>query len=169
MFTDSSAGRSTVSNASPHLGKPCVFRLDLEDFVPSISAGTIKASLQAQGYEEKAAQLAVSIVTIAGKLPIGLSTSPYLSNLAFLDTDHSLSEYTQSEELSLTRYVDDLAFSGEISDRHLTDISRILDDAGWSINTRKTAFMRRDRRQYVTGFYVGKADRPQLSRMGERP
>jgi RNA-directed DNA polymerase len=63
--------------------------------------------------------------------------------LAFLDTDHLLSEYSHSMGLSFTRYVDDLTFSGEVTDRHLTDISQILDDAGWSINTRKTAFMRR--------------------------
>ena len=69
-----------------------MLRVDLEDFFPSISSAMVKASLQAQGYEEKAAELAVSIVTIAGKLPIGLSTSPFLSNLAFLNTDNSLAE-----------------------------------------------------------------------------
>jgi RNA-directed DNA polymerase len=79
-------GRSTVSNASQHLGKACVLRVDLEDFFPSISAAMIKASLQAQGYEDKAADIAGSIVTLAGKLPIGLSTSPFLSNLVFLST-----------------------------------------------------------------------------------
>ena len=142
--------------------------MDLEDFFPSISAGTIKAALQGQGYEEKAAELAVGIVCIAGKLPIGLSTSPYLSNLAFLETDNSLVEYVQSESLSFTRYVDDLTFSGEIGDRHLEGISRILDDAGWSINTRKTAFMRRGRRQYVTGLYVGEQDRPRIPRKIKR-
>lgn len=161
-------GRSTISNASQHLGKSCVLRVDLEDFFPSISAGTIKASLLRQGYEGKAAELAVSIVTIAGKLPIGLSTSPYLSNLAFLETDHSLAEYAQSESLSFTRYVDDLMFSGEIGDRHLADISQILDEAGWSINTHKTAFMRRGRRQYITGLYVGEADRPRIPRKIKR-
>ena len=90
-------GRSTVSNASQHLGKACVLRVDLEDFFPSINAAMIKISLQAQGYEEKAAEIAVSIVTIAGKLPIGLSTSPFLSNLVFLSTDRSLAEYVRSE------------------------------------------------------------------------
>ncbi len=128
----------------------------------------IKASLQAQGYEEKAADIAVSIVTIAGKLPIGLSTSPFLSNLVFLSTDRSLAEYAQSEGLSFTRYVDDLTFSGEITDRHSADIGRILDDAGWSVNTRKTAFMRRGGPQYVTGLYVGEADGPRIPRKIKR-
>ncbi len=37
--------------------KACVLRVDLEDFFPSMSAAMIKASLQEQGYEEKAADL----------------------------------------------------------------------------------------------------------------
>lgn len=157
-------GRSTISNASEHLGKLCVLRIDLEDFFPSISVATVRASLRAQGYDDEAAELASSIVTIAGKLPIGLSTSPFLSNLAFLDTDRLLLEYSQSEGLSFTRYVDDLAFSGEIANRHYADISTILDGAGWSINRRKTAFMRRGGPQYVTGLYVGEADMPRIPR-----
>ncbi len=136
-------GRSTITNASQHLAKRCVLRMDLEDFFPSIGVARVRSSLREQGYEEKAVELAVSLVTIGGKLPIGLSTSPLLSNLAFLDTDCSLAEYAQSEGLSFTRYVDDLAFSGDVTDRHSMDIARILDDAGWSVNTRKTAFMRR--------------------------
>lgn len=161
-------GRSTISNASQHLAKECVLRMDLEDFFPSISAATVKTSLQAQGYEEKAADVAVSLVTIGGKLPIGLSTSPLLSNLVFLSTDRSLAEYAQSESLSFTRYVDDLTFSGEVTDRHSADIGRILDDAGWSVNTRKTAFMRRGGPQYVTGLYVGEADGPRIPRKVKR-
>ncbi|WBO66746.1 reverse transcriptase family protein [Streptomyces camelliae] len=161
-------GRSTISNASQHLAKACVLRMDLEDFFPSIDAAKIKASLREQDYEEKAADFAVNLVTIGGKLPIGLSTSPLLSNLAFLSTDRSLAEYAQSEGLSFTRYVDDLTFSGDVTDRHSVDIAQILDDAGWSVNTRKTAFMRRGGPQYVTGLYVGESDSPRIPRQVKR-
>ncbi|MFE2346952.1 reverse transcriptase family protein [Kitasatospora cineracea] len=162
-------GRSTISNASQHLAKGCVLRMDLEDFFPSIDAARVKLALQEQGYEEKAADIAVSLVTIGGKLPIGLSTSPLLSNLIFLSTDLLLAEYAQSEGLSFTRYVDDLTFSSDdVTDRHAEDIARILDDAGWSVNTRKTAFMRRGGRQYVTGLYVGEPDGPRIPRKIKR-
>jgi hypothetical protein len=160
--------RSTITNASQHLAKKCVLRMDLEDFFPSIGAATIKELLREQGYEGKAADFAVSLVTIGGKLPIGLSTSPLLSNLAFLSTDHSLAEYAQSEGLSFTRYVDDLTFSGDVTDRHSADIARILDEAGWSVNTRKTVFMRRGGPQYVTGLYVGESDGPRIPRKLKR-
>ncbi|MBW5248402.1 RNA-directed DNA polymerase [Streptomyces sp. P01-B04] len=161
-------GRSTISNASQHLAKRCVLRMDLEDFFPSIGAAAIHDLLREQGYEEKAAELAVNLVTIGGKLPIGLSTSPLLSNLAFLSTDRSLAEYARSEGLSFTRYVDDLTFSGDVTDRHSMDIARILDDAGWSVNTRKTVFMRRGGPQYVTGLYVGESSGPRIPRKVKR-
>lgn len=161
-------GRSTLTNASAHLGKTCVLRVDLEDFFPSITAVQLKAALQAQGYEEKAADLCVNVVTISGKLPIGLSTSPFLSNLAFQDTDRILAAYAEAEGLSFTRYVDDLVFSGQITDREFTAIERILNESGWSINARKTAFMRRGGPQYVTGLYVGGADRPRIPRAIKR-
>ncbi len=142
--------------------------MDLEDFFPSIGAATVKEILLQQGYEEKAADIALNIITIGGKLPIGLSTSPLLSNLAFLNTDRSLAEYAQSEGLSFTRYVDDLTFSGDITDHHSVDIAQILDEAGWSVNTRKTAFMRRGGPQYVTGLYVGESDGPRIPRALKR-
>ncbi|GAA4690860.1 reverse transcriptase family protein [Phytohabitans rumicis] len=161
-------GRSTVTNASAHLGRACVLRVDLEDFFPSIGSAQLKAALQEQGYDDKAASLAVSIVTIGGKLPIGLSTSPFLSNLAFQHTDHILAEYAEAAGLSFTRYVDDLVFSGEVSDQHLAAIERILNDSGWSINQHKTAFMRRGGPQYVTGLYVGATDHPRIPRKTKR-
>ncbi len=161
-------GRSTISNASQHLAKKCVLRMDLADFFPSIDAATVQTSLREQGYEEKAAKFAVNLVTIGGKLPVGLSTSPLFSNLAFQSTDRSLAEYAQSQGLSFTRYVDDLTFSGDVTDRHAADMARILDAAGWSVNTRKTVFMRRGGPQYVTGLYVGESDGPRIPRKVKR-
>lgn len=161
-------GRSTITNANQHLAKKCVLRMDLEDFFPSIGAATIRAALQEQGYEGKAVDFVVNLVSIGGKLPIGLSTSPLLSNLVFLSTDRSLADYAQSEGLSFTRYVDDLTFSGNVTDRHSADIASILDEAGWSVNTRKTVFMRRGGPQYVTGLYVGESDGPRIPRSVKR-
>jgi len=161
-------GRSIFTNASAHLGKACVLRIDLEDFFPSISVEQVEVLLQEQGYDAKAATVCAGIVTIAGKLPIGLSTSPFLSNLAFENTDCQLAKIAGEENLSSTRYVDDLSFSGEVSDRHRAAIERILNEAGWSINSYKTAFMRRGGPQYVTGLYVGRADRPRIPRRTKR-
>jgi hypothetical protein len=161
-------GRSTKTNASAHLGARCVLRVDLEDFFPSVSAEMVADRLSGQGYDDKGVDLCVKLVTIDRKLPIGLSTSPFISNLAFEETDQSLAAYASEANLTFTRYVDDLVFSPDPTEDDHYQILRILDDAGWSVNPQKTAFMRRGRRQYVTGLYVGLEDGPRIPRKLKR-
>lgn len=161
-------GRSILTNATQHLARDCVLRVDLAGFFPSILTGQIVESLKAQGFATQSAELCGSLVSIRGRLPIGLSTSPYLSNLVFEPTDGDLAAYAVSEGLTHTRYVDDLIFSGTIEDRHLHDITEIVSRRGWTVNSKKTRFMRRGGPQYVTGLYVGCADRPRIPRRVKR-
>lgn len=161
-------GRSTLTNAEQHLNKACVLRVDLQKFFPSIDSDRVRAALLPQGLEDDALDLCTRIVTIGGCLPIGLSTSPIISNLAFEQTDRDLARYSASEELTFTRYVDDMSFSGEVTDRHFDNIRSILTRNGWIVNERKTAFMRRGGPQYVTGLFVGCSDRPRIPRRIKR-
>jgi len=87
-----------------------------------------------------------------------------MSNLVFEAADSKLADYAAGEGLTFTRYVDDLAFSGEPTDKNFDDIQRILVADGWTVNPNKTAFMRRGGPQYVTGLYVGCSDRPRIPR-----
>jgi RNA-directed DNA polymerase len=157
-------GRSTLTNASAHLAKSCVLRVDLKSFFPSISAARVESAVIEQGLEPNAAALCRRLVTLKDHLPIGLSTSPFLSNLIFSQTDTKLADYCQAHDLSFTRYVDDLTFSGSVHDGHLEDIRHLLGQDGWSINDRKVVFMRRGGPQYVTGLYVGCSDYPRIPR-----
>jgi len=91
-----------------------------------------------------------------------------MSNLVFEQTDYALASYCESEDLTLTRYVDDMALSGDVVDRNLHEIRAILLDNGWRVNDRKTVFMRRGGPQYVTGLFVGCADRPRIPRRIKR-
>jgi hypothetical protein len=161
-------GRSIITNAAQHLDKDCVLRVDLRRYFPSISTRAVVDALRAQGLDEAAGALGGELTTIRGHLPIGLSTSPYLSNLVFESTDVALAEFAAKEGLSHTRYVDDLIFSGEVTDRHLAELTSILERCGWAVNARKTRFMRRGGPQYVTGLYVGCADRPRIPRRIKR-
>jgi hypothetical protein len=92
-------GRSTLTNASSHVGKPCVLRLDLAEFFPSIESSRVQAAMRGQGFDGDAASLCARIVTIRGKLPIGLSTSPLMSNLVFeaADSDADGSRLSEDE------------------------------------------------------------------------
>lgn len=161
-------GRSTLTNAAQHLGQACVLRVDLQSFFPSIDAGRVASALRGQGLEDDAVELCTKVVTLRGRLPIGLSTSPLISNLVFQETDDNLVQYSDANSLTFTRYVDDMSFSGYLTDQNLLDIKTILDDNGWRINESKTAFMRRGGPQYVTGLYVGCADGPRIPRRIKR-
>jgi hypothetical protein len=160
--------RSTITNARAHLAKACVLRVDLLEFFPSIHAARVHQGLTRHGLDADAADLCLRIVTLNGSLPIGLSTSPFLSNLVFEDTDAALLEFSADASLIFTRYVDDLIFSGDIQDQQLFDIKAILQAHKWVVNDSKTAFMRRGGPQYVTGLYVGGADRPRIPKAIKR-
>lgn len=161
-------GRSPFTNAAQHLNKACVLRVDLQEFFPSIDSVRVNEALLSQGLESNAAELCTRIVTIRGRLPIGLSTSPLMSNISFENTDYVLAKYCTSEGLTFTRYVDDMIFSGDVAHRNLHDIAEILAADGWLVNHRKTIFMRRGGPQYVTGLFVGCRDRPRIPRRIKR-
>lgn len=162
------AGRSTRGNAAHHLAKECVLRVDLKNFFPSIGFRRVFETLAERGLTEEAARLVTDLCTLGGTLPIGLSTSPFLSNLVFASTDADLLDLANLRGLAHTRYVDDLIFSGVVDDSVYSAITEILSSHGWIINENKTAFMRRGGPQYVTGLYVGSADGPHVPRRLKR-
>ncbi|MGC5164944.1 reverse transcriptase family protein [Rhodococcus sp. DT1] len=158
-------GRSAYTNAACHLDKNCVLRIDLESFFPSISSVEVGDSLAKFGFDRDAVEMIVGLTTINSSLAIGLNTSPLLSNLVFTKTDAQLVEYADTRNMTFTRYVDDLVFSGDvIENRHRDEIYDLLEANNWSVNRSKTAFMRRGKAQYVTGLYVGCSDRPRIPR-----
>lgn len=131
-------GRSIRSFAAPHVGKPMVLRMDLENFFPSFAARRIQAFFRTIGYPERVADLLGGLCTNSVKLnwkmlgadaapaswqearrlylpphlPQGAPTSPALANLCFYRVDCRLAGLARSAGAVYTRYADDLAFSG---------------------------------------------------------
>jgi RNA-directed DNA polymerase len=158
-------GRGILSNATMHLAKPVVLRIDIAGFFDSIKGSQVTGALQANGFDSASASLITSCALVGNSLPAGFSTSPILSNHVFQSTDELLSRFGSEAGLTYTRYADDLTFSGEHIDDELRDaIERILTNEGYQINDAKTRFMRRGGPQYVTGLYVGEADQPHIPR-----
>lgn len=161
-------GRSILTNAQPHLARPVVLGVDLQDFFPSISADTVAEALERADLDDQTARLISRATTVEQQLPAGFSTSPFLSNMVFHPTDLSLLQLSEDLEITYTRFADDLSFSGDFGDEVLEAIRSLLADHGWSLNDAKTRFMRRGGPQYVTGLYVGAADRPYIPRRVKR-
>jgi RNA-directed DNA polymerase len=171
------AGRSTVTNARPHVGKHVVVNLDLKDFFPTITFPRVRGLFESLGYSPAAATLLALLCTEAprtamtydGKtywvaageraLPQGACTSPAISNLVTRKLDRRLAGAVSKLGWAYTRYADDLSFSGsaEAGTRLSLLFARvraIVTDEGFTINEAKGRVQRAARRQSVTGVVV---------------
>jgi hypothetical protein len=135
-------GRSVVSFARPHAGRPVVVRMDLEGFFSSVGAGRVAGLLRTAGYPPPVARLLTGLLVTAtpasvllrapeaagpaqveprrrllGRLavphlPQGAPSSPAVANLIGYGLDRRLAALARRGGLTYTRYADDLALSG---------------------------------------------------------
>ena len=181
-------GASVVDNARRHAGKAVVIRIDLKDFFPSIGFRRVKRLFENFGYNEGVATMLALLATEAPRveltldevkhhvaigervLPQGACTSPTITNLLCRRLDARLSGIAATLGFTYSRYADDLVFS---SDDPKADVNkligltrRVVADEKLVVNDEKTAVMRPNRRQVVTGLVVNAQDAqgPRVSR-----
>jgi hypothetical protein len=186
-------GRSIVTNALPHVGKPVIVRLDLKEFFPSTRVARVRKYYRTIGWNREAAWLLVRLCTHQGGLPQGAPTSPRLSNLvnhrldarlaglaAYSGPPHYRNPRTGGRVIgpgncvraTYTRYADDLTFSFDADDpKAIHDliwrVQRIVEWEGYRLHLRKKLTIRRPhQRQVVTGLVVN--DRVNLPRVTRR-
>jgi retron-type reverse transcriptase len=172
-------GLSIVHNATSHLNKELILKLDIKDFFPSISFKRVRGYFEFLGFNPGISTVLALIctdsprskVTVNGRssivatgergLPQGACTSPALANLIASRLDSRLAGLIRSFEGDwvYTRYADDLTFSTNNSDaaigQVLAAVTRIAADETFTIKQSKTRIMRAPRRQSVTGLIVG--------------
>lgn len=163
-------GRSILSNAQAHVGRPLVANVDIKGFFPSTRHATVLAScmrVDGKRISARAAKLLADICCFQGGLPTGAPTSPVLGNLALTRADAAIGKVARRNRVSYTRYADDLTFSGNDSaKRVLPFVARVLHAAGYELDARKTQLYRQGRQQLVTGLVVN--DRANLRRSDRR-
>ncbi|MBJ6761520.1 RNA-directed DNA polymerase [Myxococcaceae bacterium JPH2] len=163
------SGRSTVTNAEPHVGATVVVRVDLEDFFPSVHFRRVKGLFEAHGYGEEVATTLAGLTTYRAKLPDGTvawpgvlpqgaPTSPTIANLVCRRMDARLTALAAKVGAAYTRYADDLSFSfrqpPERLGRFFWWVNAILQQEGFAENGPKRRVMRQGGRQRVTGLTV---------------
>jgi hypothetical protein len=158
--------------------------MDLEEFFPSITFRQVKGLFESFGYNEGVATLLALLATEAPRtaatlhgqrrfvtlgerqLPQGACTSPAITNLLCRKLDRRRAGAARVFGFAYTRYADDLAFShpgpGAPAGPFLSAVRRIIMDEGFRVNEEKTAVMRPQHRQAVTGLVVNQ--RPHVSR-----
>jgi hypothetical protein len=187
-------GRDVRSFVRAHAGRAVVVRLDLQDFFACVTRAHVAAIFHRVGYPRPVANALANLCTVATPLhvlaahprtgdlsarflanarlrdrhlPQGAPTSPALSNLAAFRLDLRLGALAAGFGATMTRYADDLAFSGdEVFARSLRFFlpraGAIALEEGFGLNHRKTRVMHRGQRQELCGLAV--AERPSVPR-----
>lgn len=165
--------RSIVTGASPHIGSRYILNVDLEDFFPSITHKRVRGLFKAKpfSFSYGIADILAKLVCLNGYLPQGSPCSPVISNLICSRMDRELQILAQKHGCFYTRYADDITFSTKrtsfpsaIAVLHATEsgtytqagneLSNIIENNGFELNTDKIRLQDQSNRQEVTGLIV---------------
>ncbi|MBY5628553.1 RNA-directed DNA polymerase [Rhizobium leguminosarum] len=161
-------GRSILSNARAHLGAKAVLRVDLKQFFDSVEFPIGIPIFEAAGYSPKMSKSLALLCFENGRLPQGAATSSTLANLAAISLDIRLSKLANKFELTYTRYVDDLTFSGRsIGPGFISAVEGVVEQCRFVVNAEKTQLARGKSPKFVTGLAVG-GDRLRIPRAFRR-
>lgn len=152
-------GRSILTNAKRHAGRPCMLKMDIKDFFPSTPISRVIGVFKELGYSSEIAFFLAKICTLSDSLPQGAATSPALSNLIFNQLDKRIHGLARRNKLHYTRYADDLVFSGKsISNSFASCVSEILKEYNFTPNPDKLIYLSGNRRKIVTGIDATKRE-----------
>ena len=178
------SGRSTVSNATPHVGAEIVVKFDLKDFFPTMHYFRVMGLFASIGYpvgncmfgtEDDSNQIAPVLARLccytpnpklwgSATLPQGAPTSPAISNLVCRRLDARLAGLAEANKGTYTRYADDLTFSFASAERVKLGrfrwwVDQVCQQEGFTVNQKKFRVIRDSQRQVVTGLVVNDAVR----------
>lgn len=156
-------GRNIKTNAEQHLAKKSILSIDIKDFFPSITKQMISDALELKGYKKNVANWISEIVTHENSLVQGFNTSPTIANIVFEEIDKALETHC-GDQITYTRYADDLYFSSNDSLPEHTFFENIINKNGFELNYNKTSLMKRGKKQYVTGLTVFDNHMPRISK-----
>jgi len=146
--------RGIKTNAEKHLGCKYLLKLDLENFFEQIDQKRIVSALIKLGISKEMAHLIAKITTIDGILAQGFSTSPILSNIVAYELDTKLEMYCSRNNITYTRYADDMSFSSNINTPDIKELKQIISSCNFVLNENKTKLAIRGHYQSVTGLTI---------------
>jgi hypothetical protein len=160
--------RSILTNASEHLGKHSLLKIDLKDFFPSIEKPRIINVFRNLGYNRKVSFYLAALCCLDDCLPQGAASSPALSNIVSFGLDVRLSALAKSFDYTYSRYADDLTFSGnQIPFKFSEYVEEIVKSFGFEVNPDKTILKQGGGKKIVTGISVTN-ETPKLPRSYKR-
>lgn len=133
-------GRSHVDAAISHCSSQWVFSADISDYFQTTPIKLVIESLIGGGFSPEIASLLANLTCLGGNLAQGAPSSPVLSNLCFKFVDVSLSEIATRYGVRMTRYADDIVFSGEgaCPNELEADVKQLFANGPWKLSAKKT-------------------------------
>lgn len=154
-------GCGNIDNSKIHRGNVYRFQTDLTNFFPSVSDSMVFNALRHKGFSKKVADTITKLTTFRTKdswnsksLPQGAPTSPTLSNIVFEKVDNQILEILKGENISYSRWIDDLTFSSNNDFREkCCPIIKCITGNGLKVSKPKTTY--RKNKSIITGVIVG--------------
>ena len=149
-------GSSVQKNASLHVGKQKILKLDIDGFFDHISYSSVKDCVfYKENYSEPIRILLTMLCYYKESLPQGAPTSPAITNIIMYDFDEKIGKYCEENNISYTRYCDDMTFSGDFDEKAVIFVVKDeLRKLGLFLKNKKTAVIPNTKRQTVTGIVV---------------
>ena len=149
-------GSSVQRNALPHVGKKKILKLDIEGFFDNILYSRVKdVVFREDKFSEPIRILLTMLCYYKESLPQGAPTSPAITNIIMFDFDEKIGKFCEENNISYTRYCDDMTFSGNFDEKAVISVVKDeLQKLGLFLKNRKTAVIPNTKRQTVTGIVV---------------
>lgn len=164
---------SIVKNATPHLNKVAIIKMDIKDFFPSITRKMIYNIFKKYNkFSYEYAYILSHLVTYKNSLPQGAPTSPFLANICAKGIDYKINKLIevinkrQQMNIAYTRYADDITISFDKNfnyDYIINVVTQIIFDEGFYPNLQKTNIIKHHHCQIVTGIVVNN-DAPSIEK-----
>jgi hypothetical protein len=128
--------RSPLTHAHAHLRSRRVVTNDIKSFFPSVSHRVVFATLRRDhAFGRDVAALITRLTTIEGFLKEGAPTSGHLANLVLVNSlDQALRPTLEATGTRYTRYVDDMAFSGDNPMPLISASAKLLSRCGLQVH-----------------------------------
>ena len=161
--------KSIITNAEKHCRSRLVLNMDIKDFFPSINFGRVRGMFLAAPYKmnKKVATVLAQVCCHDNYLPQGAPTSPIITNMLCAKMDDQFQRLADNNKCVYTRYADDITISTNLrifpeaivhneGDKAVPgkEITRIIAENGFEINSKKTRIQNSQYRQEVTGLTV---------------
>ena len=176
-------GSSILSNAQPHMGtgRP-ILKMDFQHFFPSFRSNDWMSYCHENklGFSDEDLLLSsrllfTNIPAFRGlRLAIGAPTSPILSNILMFSFDRRMNNFCTTEQVTYTRYADDLTFSASRTGyltgviKAVRGLTREMQHPKLQIKQEKTVYATAKFQRNVTGLVLSNDGRVTVGREKKR-